>query len=49
MMQFLLAELDRANGAPLLIRGAGDAFSARLHPNNILNTIPLLHRRGSFR
>lgn len=37
MMRFLLAELDRANGAPLLIRGAGDAFSAGLNLKEVLD------------
>lgn len=30
MMSFILAELDRAAGAPVLLTGAGDAFSAGL-------------------
>lgn len=36
MMRFLLAELDRANGAPLLLRGDGDAFSAGLNLKEVL-------------
>jgi enoyl-CoA hydratase/carnithine racemase len=31
MMGFLLRELERAGGAPVLLTGAGDAFSAGLH------------------
>lgn len=31
MMDFILAELERANGAPVLITGKGDAFSAGLN------------------
>jgi enoyl-CoA hydratase len=31
MMRFLLGELKQAGGAPVLLRGAGDAFCAGLH------------------
>lgn len=35
MMSFLLSELEKANGAPVLITGAGDAFSAGLNLKEI--------------
>ena len=42
MMDFLLAELDRAAGAPVLLRGEGDAFSAGLN----LKEVASLDRDG---
>lgn len=36
MMRFLLAELERAQGAPILLRGEGDAFSAGLNLKEVM-------------
>jgi len=42
MMRFILAELERAAGAPLLLKGAGDALSAGLD----LKEVASLDARG---